>query len=771
MFAPSPSVRLLPVDPMLKPRQTLASSAITTDTAKHESRLPWLVATLAAVALPAGLRAADITVTTTTDVVNGGDGLISLREAISTFNGSGGNTTIILPAGTFTIALAGSGDDSNATGDFDAAGEGGSSLTIRGAGGGATIINGAGLDRVFHLRDAADFTLERLKIRNGSISGQDGADGSGEGGTSAQGGGVLSETSGSLTLRDVIIEDCEALGGNGGTGINQIYTATSIGGNGGSGGTARGGALAIIGTASGKAVTLERVGFYRNLAQGGDGNTGGQCDNGEANTAGGQGGTGGEANGGAVYTNNSTNVDLQFKQVLCEENTAQGGNGGAGGNASTSNALYTSSGGACGYPGSAFGGAFYVSSNNSVGSPHVFTDLVATDNEAKGGLGGNGGIGHANAPTGAINGRNGSSGGDAIGGGIFASGAGYLRFVSGDLTNNRATGGLGGNGGSSGSPGAALMNGGNAGDGGTGDAGGIYTFGEGHSAMHIQFDPSLSCTGNSAIGGNGGAGGAGANAGTDGEGGDGGYSNAPGIHVASFTSVGMTGEGPEASGNIHTVGTGGLDGDGIGSGGSGESGGSNFSINSSPVFNDVSGRAWADSGTANDVRDVGEPSLAGVDVAFTTGANQVLNTETGSDGTYAFSTTWTTASNLTFTANHFTGTLVAQDSGADDTVDSDVNAGGVVSIAVSSTLTNVDAGYDDPGPITGTFNLTITGLVSADVSAVSIGDTIVTPTNGRYTITVAVPASAGSVVLVTTNKSGSQSSRTILFDNAALPPG
>ena len=71
-------------------------------------------------------------VTTTADVVDGdtssteallanrgADGLISLREAISAANANADHQTIELPAGTYTITLAGAGDNANAAGDFD----------------------------------------------------------------------------------------------------------------------------------------------------------------------------------------------------------------------------------------------------------------------------------------------------------------------------------------------------------------------------------------------------------------------------------------------------------------------------------------------------------------------------------------------------------------------------------------------------------------------------------------------------------------------------
>jgi len=76
---------------------------------------------------PAAGYAAEIAVTTTADELNA-DGDCSLREAIQAANtdtavdacpaGSGADT-IVVPAGTYAISIAGTGEDANATGDFD----------------------------------------------------------------------------------------------------------------------------------------------------------------------------------------------------------------------------------------------------------------------------------------------------------------------------------------------------------------------------------------------------------------------------------------------------------------------------------------------------------------------------------------------------------------------------------------------------------------------------------------------------------------------------
>ncbi len=76
-----------------------------------------LVAALLVSTSPA--QAATITVTTTADVVNGADGLTSLREAVSTANAAATPTTITLAASTsYGLNLCGD-NDTNVSGDLD----------------------------------------------------------------------------------------------------------------------------------------------------------------------------------------------------------------------------------------------------------------------------------------------------------------------------------------------------------------------------------------------------------------------------------------------------------------------------------------------------------------------------------------------------------------------------------------------------------------------------------------------------------------------------
>src|SRR5262245_50088938 len=86
-------------------------------------------------------------VNTTQDEVVAGDGKLSLREAITRANDLAGADEIILPAGVFKLAIPGTSEDGNTTGDLDVT----DAVTIRGAGRNLTFIDGQQLDRVFEL--------------------------------------------------------------------------------------------------------------------------------------------------------------------------------------------------------------------------------------------------------------------------------------------------------------------------------------------------------------------------------------------------------------------------------------------------------------------------------------------------------------------------------------------------------------------------------------------------------------------------------------------
>src|SRR5437867_4299770 len=63
-----------------------------------------------------------LTVTTPLDIVNPNDGVLSLREAVIQANASKGTNTIVVPAGTYMLSLAGTFEDAALTGDLDLTG-------------------------------------------------------------------------------------------------------------------------------------------------------------------------------------------------------------------------------------------------------------------------------------------------------------------------------------------------------------------------------------------------------------------------------------------------------------------------------------------------------------------------------------------------------------------------------------------------------------------------------------------------------------------------
>lgn len=131
----------------------------------------------------------------TTDVLPGDrssadiDGNSSLRAAVMEANALPGDDTILLIPGTYRLTIAGRDEDGAAKGDLDIS----DNLTIIGAGVDQTFINGAELDRIFHVLPGAQLDLQNLTIRNGE---------------EVIGGAILN--GGSLTLDNVVVETSTA---------------------------------------------------------------------------------------------------------------------------------------------------------------------------------------------------------------------------------------------------------------------------------------------------------------------------------------------------------------------------------------------------------------------------------------------------------------------------------------------------------------------------------------------------------------------------------
>ena len=189
----------------------------------------WLVAPLTATAAPP--LAQTIAVTSTTDELNGNNGACSLREAIQvanagsnaaypecTLSGDSDGTYIIdLPGGTYTLALAGAGEDNNATFDLDIE----ASVSIIAASGvpGNTIVQAGttadnGIDRVFHVESGATATVSNLTVQYGAVTTTGATDG---------GGGILNQST--LNVNNAIITT-NRVTGTGASGGGILNTGT-----------------------------------------------------------------------------------------------------------------------------------------------------------------------------------------------------------------------------------------------------------------------------------------------------------------------------------------------------------------------------------------------------------------------------------------------------------------------------------------------------------------------------------------------------------------
>jgi len=107
-----------------------------------------------------------------TNLADGGVGTGSLRSAITQSNTTYQNqtNTINLSTGTYRLSLAGAQEDAAATGDLDIRGT--QTMVIQGAGAGATVIDAAGLDRVFQvIGSGVNVTFRNLTITGGNIVG------------------------------------------------------------------------------------------------------------------------------------------------------------------------------------------------------------------------------------------------------------------------------------------------------------------------------------------------------------------------------------------------------------------------------------------------------------------------------------------------------------------------------------------------------------------------------------------------------------------------
>jgi CSLREA domain-containing protein len=204
-------------------------------------RTRWTLATLsigaALVALAAAaapVRAAVYTVTKTADTADGAcNSDCSLREAVLAANANHGADFILLPAGTYTLTLAGAGEDQGATGDLDVRDD----VAIVGASAESTIVDGGQLDRVLDIPAGVHVEIQGVTIRKGRVAGP--------------GGGI--RNAGTLDLsRSLVTGNATTASGfgggisSGGTGSQLTVTQSTVAGNTADGG---GGGLALSGPA------------------------------------------------------------------------------------------------------------------------------------------------------------------------------------------------------------------------------------------------------------------------------------------------------------------------------------------------------------------------------------------------------------------------------------------------------------------------------------------------------------------------------------------
>ncbi len=118
---------------------------------------------------------ANIVVDTTEDVVDDGDGVTSLREAIIQANTTPEDDTIQLSGGeTYNLTISGRGENAAATGDLDIL-AGGGQITVISEGEEKATIDAGGetgiSDRVFHILEDGFLELDNVEVTGGVVSG------------------------------------------------------------------------------------------------------------------------------------------------------------------------------------------------------------------------------------------------------------------------------------------------------------------------------------------------------------------------------------------------------------------------------------------------------------------------------------------------------------------------------------------------------------------------------------------------------------------------
>ncbi|HYG76698.1 MAG TPA: PKD domain-containing protein [Planctomycetota bacterium] len=386
------------------------------------------------------------------------------------------------------------------------------------------------------------------------------AGGRGGSGGSAMGAGIFAQGKGgtlNLTASDISSNTNYAgQGGRGGDG-GASGSAGGAGGNAGFSGGARGGGLYV----SGLDVTLDGTTVSGNSNVGAAPIPGGT---GFRDEDGGRGSSNSPVLGGGIF---AVYGELNLNSVLVDDNTQTAGSGGNGGNNPTSG--WTGQGGTGGY---AAGGGIYARL-----APITLSGTSSVSRNQN--TGGNSAPGEGSWRRFASKAKFSSSSssliffpGDAVGAGIYVSGAGFdagsatsLTLNQNSNTGGRGSDGLGGSSSSSPSVYQTASSGVPGGDGGHAAGAGMFVYNSTFVASNLVV------TKNTNAGGDGGNGEYGTSDG--GNGGDGGSATGAGLYIGYTPTVTLTNS--TISENTNTGGKGGAGGSGS-SGGNGGSGGDSF---------------------------------------------------------------------------------------------------------------------------------------------------------------------------------------------------
>ncbi|MHA2675518.1 MAG: choice-of-anchor Q domain-containing protein [bacterium JZ-2024 1] len=225
--------------------------------------------------------ACSLVVDTTQDVVNAGDSVNSLREAILCANATPGADTIHLPAGTYTLTIAGQNEDAGATGDLDITDD----LTLTGANRSTTIIDANFLERAFDILHIPPASAPVVNISGITVMN----------GNAPYGAGIYN--GGNLTLLDMVVRNNATVQNGDGGGLfnagSAVITGVFFESNQADG---RGGGIFNEGF---QTLEVRKSRLSQNLANGG---------------------------GGAIFNEDGT---LTVTESILSSNSALNGNGGA----------------------------------------------------------------------------------------------------------------------------------------------------------------------------------------------------------------------------------------------------------------------------------------------------------------------------------------------------------------------------------------------------------------------------------------------------------